>query len=40
LGTVSEAYQYDRVVGRDKPATERPKRPWERLKLGKKKDRA
>ena len=40
LGTVSEAYQYDRVVGRDKPVTERPKRPWERIKLGKKKDRA
>src|SRR6202007_2206899 len=29
LGTVSEAYQYDRVVGRDKPVTEGPKRPWE-----------
>ena len=29
LGTVSEAYQYDRVVDRDKPAVERPKRPWE-----------
>ncbi len=29
LGTVSEAYQYDRVVDRDKAATERPKRPWE-----------
>src|SRR5271165_5473272 len=28
LGTVSESYQYDRVVGRDKPATERAKRPW------------
>ena len=40
LGTVSEAYQYDRVVGRDKPATERPKRPWERITLGKKKGRA
>jgi hypothetical protein len=40
LGTVSEAYQYDRVVGRDKPETERPKRPWEKVKLGKKKDRA
>jgi hypothetical protein len=40
LGTVSEAYQYDRVVGRDKPVTERPKRPWEKVKLGKKKDRA
>jgi len=30
LGTVSEAYQYDRIENRDKPATERPKRPWER----------
>jgi hypothetical protein len=30
LGTVSEAYQYDRIVGRDKPATERAKRPWEK----------
>jgi hypothetical protein len=29
LGTVSEAYQYDRVKDRDKPATEKPKRPWE-----------
>lgn len=29
LGTVSEAYQYDRVEERDKPAVERPKRPWE-----------
>lgn len=29
LGTVSEAYQYDRVENRDKPAVERPKRPWE-----------
>ena len=28
LGTVSEAYQYDRIVDRDMPATERPKRPW------------
>jgi hypothetical protein len=40
LGTVSEAYQYDRVAGRDKPAAERPKRPWERIGLGKKKSRA
>src|SRR6266567_1547821 len=30
LGTVSEAYQYDRIVDRDKPAAERPKRPWEK----------
>ncbi|HEY1679309.1 MAG TPA: hypothetical protein VGG04_16450 [Candidatus Sulfotelmatobacter sp.] len=29
LGTVSEAYQYDRVENRDKPALDRPKRPWE-----------
>ena len=29
LGTVSEAYQYDRVEDRDKPASDRPKRPWE-----------
>src|SRR5579864_6283532 len=29
LGTVSEAYQYDRVENRDKPTVERPKRPWE-----------
>ena len=29
LGTVSEAYQYDRVENRDKPALQRPKRPWE-----------
>jgi hypothetical protein len=27
LGTVSESYQYDRVVDRDKPAAEKPKRP-------------
>ena len=29
LGTVSEAYQYDRIVDRDKPQAERKKRPWE-----------
>lgn len=29
LGTVSEAYQYDRVEDRDKPTEQRPKRPWE-----------
>jgi hypothetical protein len=29
LGTVSAAYQYDRVQDRDKPTVERPKRPWE-----------
>jgi hypothetical protein len=31
LGTVSESYQYDRIVNRDKPATEKPKRPWEKV---------
>lgn len=30
LGTVSEAYQYDRVEDRDKAAIDRPKRPWEK----------
>ena len=29
LGTVSESYHYDRVEDRDKPAVDRPKRPWE-----------
>jgi hypothetical protein len=29
LGTVSESYHYDRIVDRDKPEIERPKRPWE-----------
>jgi hypothetical protein len=29
LGTVSEAYQYDRVENRDKAPLDRPKRPWE-----------
>src|SRR5579864_8624906 len=33
LGTVSEAYQYDRIVDRDKPATDRPKRPWDRVRV-------
>jgi len=30
LGTVSEVYHYDRILDRDKPQAERPKRPWER----------
>lgn len=30
LGTVSTAYQYDRVKGRDLPEAERPKRPWQK----------
>ena len=29
LGTVSESYHYDRIVDRDKPAVDRPRRPWE-----------
>jgi hypothetical protein len=29
LGTVSEAYQYDRIQDRDKPEPQRPKRPWQ-----------
>jgi len=29
LGTVSESYHYDRIENRDKPAVDRPKRPWE-----------
>jgi hypothetical protein len=29
LGTVSEAYHYDRIVDRDKAEVDRPKRPWE-----------
>jgi hypothetical protein len=29
LGTVSESYDYDRIKDRDKPAVDRPKRPWE-----------
>jgi len=32
LGTVSEAYHYDRIKDRDEPAVERPKRPWEAMK--------
>jgi hypothetical protein len=30
LGTVSEAYHYDRVRDRDLPQSERPERPWQR----------
>jgi len=33
LGTVSEAYQYDRIKDRDQPAVARPKRPWETVKV-------
>lgn len=34
LGTVSEAYQYDRIKDRDKPEVERPKRPWDGASKG------
>ncbi|MGA9639896.1 MAG: hypothetical protein WBQ72_00735 [Terriglobales bacterium] len=33
LGTVSESYRYDRIKDRDEPAVERPKRPWEKVKV-------
>ncbi|MGA3196368.1 MAG: hypothetical protein ABSD39_15310 [Terriglobales bacterium] len=33
LGTVSETYQYDRIKDRDEPVVERPKRPWETVKV-------
>ncbi len=33
LGTTSEAYQYDRIKDRDEPVVDRPKRPWETVKV-------
>lgn len=33
LGTVSESYNYDRIKDRDEPIVERPKRPWETVKV-------
>jgi hypothetical protein len=33
LGTVSEAYLYDRVCGRDLPESQRPRRPWQQLAI-------
>ncbi len=38
LGTVSEDYVYDRVVGRDQPEALRPKRSWE-IEKAKSKDK-
>lgn len=35
LGTVSEAYVYDRVRGRDLPESERPIRPWQKPAVAK-----
>jgi hypothetical protein len=40
LGTVSEAYQYDRIENRDKATADRPKRPWEKVQAVGKKGRA
>ena len=40
LGTVSESYQYDRIVDRDKPEAERKKRPWQVKALVAKKSHA
>ncbi len=33
LGTVSDSYQYDRIEDRDQPEADRPKRPWETVKV-------
>ena len=33
LGTTSESYHYDRIKDRDQPEVERPKRPWETVKV-------
>src|SRR5271167_607948 len=33
LGTVSESYHYDRIKDRDQPEVDRPKRPWETVKV-------
>ena len=33
LGTVSESYQYDRMKDRDEAVVDRPKRPWETVKV-------
>ena len=30
IGSVSDAYVYDRVIDRDKPAAQRPARPWDK----------
>ncbi len=40
LGTVSEAYVYDRVKDRDQPETRRPKRPWQVTARSEKEKRA
>ena len=40
IGTVSDTYEYDRIVDRDKPEPARPKRPWELRNLKPKKSTA
>ncbi|HYX68889.1 MAG TPA: hypothetical protein VE825_07135 [Terriglobales bacterium] len=40
LGTVNDDCLYDRLEDRDRPAPERPKRPWEEKTEGKAKKRA
>jgi hypothetical protein len=37
IGSVSDAYVYDRVIDRDKPAAQRPARPWDEKKTKSKK---
>ena len=37
IGSVSDAYVYDRVVDRDKPTAQRPVRPWDDKAPSKKK---
>jgi len=36
IGTVSDTYEYDRVVDRDCPEPARPKRPWEARRVQRK----
>jgi len=33
LGTTSESYHYDRIKDRDEPEVDRPKRPWETVRV-------
>ena len=40
LGTVSEAYVYDRVKDRDEPEAKRPARPWQALARSRKEKHA
>jgi len=40
LGTVTDDHLYDRVEDRDKPAPQRPKRPWEKARPATAKRRA